>query len=564
MKHKYKLVWIPTNAVLVLLLITYTGSVFWFGGLPENAETGKPLTETNVQKAAAEIYTHMRHFISPASIYKFCLPFIVIGEGFAAGPMAHVFKIQTVLKVFAKISAIVTCTGIMFHYLSVVAGMYFSADFHVFHNILEAMLFAAFIIPNVYAEGLSALEACPNEKVRSMHLERTYLRNNVALILVATIERYKHSMVLLVGEHNALKTWNLNKFLVSFWWCGLGSIFYGWIVGFIVVKITKKVGEQLDILQISAMILFTAFFLYGTCHLPELGLSGDVAVIIFAFQMRNYGLLNFIGHNAKVVNVVIIFLKEIAEQLAFASLGLFSVVFWISYIPPRLYAYVFIMMVGSVIVMLAFALGSYWWHSMVNGEDERNVDKVTIWEELYLISAQMIKGDLSYALFGSTIMEEWNLVLAVLIYIYILLSYLVWTPLHYLIGRYVLLKDTEEHSGHAERLKKLNEYDISEDGTMSIDIKDPKITSFLRHMLWYPMFVRNFTHGDEHIAHMAHEIHEEIEKVEGEISESGGSSLGSGSVSGHLSVGENENDRLNRPEGVELVGVEVDIDDNRL
>lgn len=160
-------------------------------------------------------------------------------------------------------------------------------------------------------------------------------------------------------------------------------------------------------------------------------------------------------------------------------------------------------------------------------------------------------------------MEEWDLRLAVMVYGNILISYLIWTPIHYFLGRFVLLKDCNPHIGHAEHVKEANSYHVTKDGNIHVEADNPRITSFLRYTLWYPMFVNGYTYNNIKIHELEEEIFEEIEKCEGEGSE-GGSGSGSGGGSEIHSVSDMEKESLNRPLEVELVRVDVDIENSRL
>jgi hypothetical protein len=548
-RKKYKLLYLPTNTLMILLIILYTWMLFVLELVPANVITLNKAS-TPKQQVGRELIKKMEHHLGPDLVYKFALPFIVIGEAFGAGPNSYVFTIKSVLKIQGQVFLKVFAIGFLWFLTSNFASEWIASELHVFHSLLEAMLFAAFLIPNVYGEGLSALEEIPNAQVNLCHLERTYMRNNMALILVATLERYKSRMITKYG-HAGANSWDTNEAFVSIFWCGFGSIIYGWLVSFCLIKFWKSGNHAVNGLEIGSTIIFGSFVIYGTCHMPALALSGDVAVIIYAFTIRNYGLLNFSDKIPSTVNIVIIFIKEIAEQMVFLSMALFSITFWVTEINSAHITCAFLMGGMYVLVLIVFGLGTYWFH--------RNDDKLTIWEELYLTSAQFIKGDLSYALFGSTIFEEWNIYLAIMIYSNILFSYLIWTPIHYFLGKYILLKDCCPHEGYVEALKRKNEYEIASDGNIKVDIANPRITSFLRYMVWYPLYVKGYNHTTEWIRELSEEIHEDLERVEGEE----GSESGSGSGS-EFSHGDGEKDHLTQPGEVELVNVDQSISNNGL
>jgi hypothetical protein len=545
-RKKFKLLWLPTNTFMVLAINLWIFLIFVLDLVPVNLvkENKKP---TPKEAIGLQIIGRMEHFLGPDLVYKFALPFIVIGEAFAAGPNSYVFTFKSVVKVQLKVFSIVLAIGFLFFYSSSLASNFIDGQLHVFHTLLEAMLFAAFLIPNVYGEGLDALEDRPNAQVELCHLERTYLRNNAALIIVATLERYKARMISKYGPTGATM-WDTNEAFVSIFWCGFGSIIYGWLVSFVIIKFWKTGNHALNGLEITSTVIFGAFVIYGTCHMQGLALSGDVAVIIYAFTIRNYGLLNFGNKIPSTVNIVIIFIKEIAEQMVFMSMALFALTFYISHIEYNQIAYAIILSTIYHLVFVVVGLLTYW----IN----RNDEKLTIWEELFLTSAQFIKGDLSFALFGSTIFEDWNLTLAVLIYSIILFSYMIWTPIHYFMGKYILLKDCDAHVGYVEELKRRNEYEITSEGEIKVDMANPKITSFLRYMVWYPMFVKGYKHSTCWIRELADEIHEDLEKVEGEEGSEGSEGMGS-----DLSHGDDETDQLTHPMEIELVTVDRDISD---
>jgi hypothetical protein len=505
-RRKYKLLFLPTNALMILLICLFTWMIFVLGLIPANMiEIG--VTNTPKEKVGIEMLKRMENFLGPDLMYKFALPFIVIGEAFAAGPNSYVFTFRSVVKIQIGVFCMVTGIGFLFFVLSNIASTWIASELHVFHTLVEAMLFATFLIPNVYGEGLSILEEIPNAKVRLCHLERTYMRNNMALIIVATLERYKSRMIAKYGPTGG-NLWDTNEAFVSIFWCGLGSIVYGWFVSFCIIKFWKTGNHALNGLEIASTIIFGALVIYGTCHMAALSLSGDVAVIIYAFTIRNYGMLNFGNKIPSTVNIVIIFIKEIAEQMVFMSMGMFSLFFYVSHVGWDHVTYTFLMAVIYILVILVFGLGTYWVH--------RNEDKLTIWEELYLTSAQLIKGDLSYALFGSSIYEEWNLCLSGLIYSNILFSYMIWTPIHYFLGKWILLKNCDSHEGYVEELKRRNEYKVTSEGEIKVDTANPKISSFLRYMVWYPLFVKDYKHCTAWIRELSEEIHEDLERVEGE------------------------------------------------
>jgi hypothetical protein len=517
MRRKYKLLFLPTNALMILLLCLFTWMIFRLGLIPPNILVlGK--TYSPKEKVGLEILKRMEDFLGPDMIYKFALPFIVIGEAFAAGPNSYVFTFRSVVKIQMGVFLMVTVIGLIFYVLSTIASTWINPELHVFHSLLEAMLFATFLIPNVYEEGLSVLEEIPNGQVNLCHLERTYMRNNMALIIVATLERYKSRMIAKYGPTGG-NSWDTNEAFVSIFWCAFGSIIYGWLVSFCIIKFWKTGQHALNGLEIVSTIIFGAFVIYGTCHMTALSLSGDVAVIIYAFTIRNYGMLNFGNKIPSTVNIVIIFIKEIAEQMVFMSMGLFSLFFYVSHISWEHVTLTFLMGGIYILVLVVFGLFTYWIH--------RNEDKLTIWEELYLTSAQLIKGDLSYALFGSTIYEEWNLCLAILIYSNILFSYMIWTPIHYFLGKYILLKGCGSHEGYVDELKRRNEYEVTSEGEIKVDIANPKISSFLRYMVWYPLFVKDYKHSTGWIRELSEEIHEDLERVEGEEGSESGSGIGS-------------------------------------
>jgi hypothetical protein len=327
-RKKYKLLFLPTNTLMILLICLYTWMLFVLELVPANVMTLNK-TSSRKGKVGMELIGRMEHHLGPDLVYKFALPFIVIGEAFEAGPNSYVFTFKSVLKIQAAVILKVTAIGILWYMTSGIASSWINSELHIFHSLLEAMLFAAFLIPNVYGEGLSVLEEIPNAQVNLCHLERTYMRNNMALVIVATLERYKARMITKYGQTGA-NSWDTNEAFVSIFWCGFGSILYGWLVSFCIIKFWKSGNHAMNGLEIGSTIIFGALVIYGTCHMQSLALSGDVAVIIYAFTIRNYGLLNFSNKIPSTVNIVIIFIKEIAEQIVFLSMGLFSITFWVT------------------------------------------------------------------------------------------------------------------------------------------------------------------------------------------------------------------------------------------
>lgn len=118
-----------------------------------------------------------------------------------------------------------------------------------------------------------------------------------------------------------------NIYLVSVFWAGFGSLAFGLLNAIVMNLLIKKIcpkGHGLSSFT-AALVLFHAVLIYALAHYPELSLSGDVALIIYAFFIRNYGILNFTEDGAKHINIAVIFFKELFENLAFVSLGLRAV-----------------------------------------------------------------------------------------------------------------------------------------------------------------------------------------------------------------------------------------------
>jgi hypothetical protein len=89
-RKKYKLLFLPTNAVMILLICLYTWMLFVLELVPVNVMT-IGISSTRKQRVGMELIKRMENHLGPDLVYKFALPFIVIGEAFEAGPNSYVF-----------------------------------------------------------------------------------------------------------------------------------------------------------------------------------------------------------------------------------------------------------------------------------------------------------------------------------------------------------------------------------------------------------------------------------------------------------------------------------------
>jgi NhaP-type Na+/H+ or K+/H+ antiporter len=106
-----------------------------------------------------------------------------------------------------------------------------------------------------------------------------------------------------------------HEYLISLLWAGGGSVIYGALNGWILCVLLKKFHDWLESpILVIYIIIAHAMAIYASAHFPIFQLSGDVALIIFAFQIRNLGIFNFPPETLKVCHVTIMFLKEVAEH----------------------------------------------------------------------------------------------------------------------------------------------------------------------------------------------------------------------------------------------------------
>lgn len=224
-------------------------------------------------------------------------------------------------------------------------------------------------------------------------------------MLVAAIERYLHLGDSLISHGNEI--------MVAYLWVGLGSIIFGFMNSWLLLRGIKKIRGKLDNPTIIvSLMLFHILAIYGLCHLPFLQLSGDVAIIIYAFNLRNYGMHTMLPKTAGRVSVVVLFLKERAEQYAFVSMGIFSVCYFThNFTHSRIFVISFCILLAWFILTAITGCIQHWRHK-----------KYTLGEEMFLCSGKMIKGDLAFVLFGMMMNEHWNAKLSILVY-----SIITWT-----------------------------------------------------------------------------------------------------------------------------------------
>lgn len=217
--------------------------------------------------------------------------------------------------------------------------------------------------------------------------------------------------------------------MVSYLWAGLGSAIYGFLHSAAIIILMRKMAVKNrmdDPTKIVSIILFHALAIYALAHLAQIQLSGDVAIIVYAFNLRNYGLHNLFPRTASRISVITIYAKELAEQMAFVSMGMSVTTYFWHTISYRTWA-----ITGCLLLiwfLTTFAIGFIQYYRR---------KKYRLGEEMFLCSAKMIKGDLSYVLFGMMMVQEWNPRLSVMVYSLILWTYVIWTPIHYFLSVYV-------------------------------------------------------------------------------------------------------------------------------
>jgi hypothetical protein len=217
--------------------------------------------------------------------------------------------------------------------------------------------------------------------------------------------------------------------MVSYLWAGLDSAIYGFLHSAAIIILMRKMAvknKMDDPTKIVSVILFHALTIYTLAHMPQIQLSGDVAIIVYTFNLRNYGLHNLFPRTAFRISVITIYCKELAEQMAFLSMGMCVTTYFWQTVNYRTWAI-------TCCLMLIWALTTFAVGFIHNCRKKR----YRLGEEMFLCSAKMIKGDLTYVLFGIMMVHEWNPRLSVMVYSMILWTYVIWTPIHYFLSVYV-------------------------------------------------------------------------------------------------------------------------------
>jgi hypothetical protein len=217
--------------------------------------------------------------------------------------------------------------------------------------------------------------------------------------------------------------------MVSYLWAGLDSAIYGFLHSAAIIILMRKMAvknKMDDPTKIVSVILFHALTIYTLAHMPQIQLSGDVAIIVYTFNLRNYGLHNLFPRTAFRISVITIYCKELAEQMAFLSMGMCVTTYFWQTVTYRTWAI-------TCCLMLIWSLTTFAVGFIHNCRKKR----YRLGEEMFLCSAKMIKGDLTYVLFGIMMVHEWNPRLSVMVYSMILWTYVIWTPIHYFLSVYV-------------------------------------------------------------------------------------------------------------------------------
>jgi hypothetical protein len=144
-------------------------------------------------------------------------------------------------------------------------------------------------------------------------------------------------------------------------------------------------------------------------------------------------------------------------------------------------------------------------------------DKHTFSEWMFLISASLIKGEMSYALHGYKSTEHFVYAEAFIIEFCIIITYLFWSPIHYVVfGCCVKKFEYNKHWVREVRDAHCIKYTPAGD-SLEIDPTHPKITNYIHQLVSAPSLIWDGWERRDEIAHMKHDLHEHMESVEGEV-----------------------------------------------
>lgn len=145
------------------------------------------------------------------------------------------------------------------------------------------------------------------------------------------------------------------------------------------------------------------------------------------------------------------------------------------------------------------------------------INTYTFREQMFLCSASLIKGELSYALHGYKSTEHFVYSESFIIQFCIICTYLFWSPIHYVVfGCWVKKFEDNKHFIREVRDHNCIKYTNAGD-SVEIDPKYPKVTDYIHQLVSAPILIWDGWERRDEIAHMKHELHEHMEIVEGEV-----------------------------------------------